>query len=70
MKQTLFEKLCQIDILQAAWMNVKSKNSAGGIDGMSVKDFGDNSEKYLSEILKNLKSGKWTPYPYYLEISQ
>lgn len=64
MRTKLFERLCQLDLLQSAWMNVKSKNSAGGIDGMSVKDFEEKSDKYLSEILKDLKSGTWTPYPY------
>ncbi len=31
---------------------------------MTVKDFEEKSDKYLSEILKDLKSGTWSPNPY------
>ena len=39
MKIKLFERLCSPEILQEAWISVKSKKSAGDIDGISVKDF-------------------------------
>ena len=60
----LFDNLCQNNLLYEAWTIVKAKNSAGGIDGMSITDFDDNSHKYISEILKELKEGKWKPQPY------
>lgn len=64
MKNKLFEKLCKKDLLYEAWATVKTKNSSGGIDGMSIKDFDADSDKHLTEILVELKAGKWTPFPY------
>lgn len=64
MKNQLFTRLCRKDALAEAWTTVKSRNSAGGIDGVTIKDFDEKSEKYLSEILTELKSGRWSPRPY------
>ena len=64
MKYKIFERLCKKELLYEAWVTVKTKNSSGGIDGMSIKDFDIDSDKYLTEILTELKSGKWAPFPY------
>ena len=64
MKNQLFVRLCQKNVLAEAWATVKSKNSAGGIDGITVSDFDEKADRYLSEILAELKSGRWTPQPY------
>lgn len=60
----LYGKLCQENLLYEAWRIVKSKNSAGGIDGMSIAEFDKDCHTYIPEIANDLKAGKWTPQPY------
>ena len=43
---------------------MKSKNSAGGIDGLSIAAFEEELETYIREISDSLKLGKWVPEPY------
>jgi len=43
---------------------VKSKNSAGGIDGLSVEAFEGALKKNLEELRKDLIEKKWNPEPY------
>jgi len=50
----LFDKLCSTDCLFAAWSSVKSKNSAGGIDGLSVLDFDNKLSENLFSLQKEL----------------
>lgn len=63
-EETLFATLCKVDTLYEAWEIVRSKNSSGGIDGMTVAQFEDNLERRLMELSEELKSGKWMPEPY------
>lgn len=60
----LFQTLCTPTFLFEAWKNVKSKNAAGGIDGISIAAFEDKLETYIREISDSLKLGKWVPEPY------
>lgn len=65
MKATsLFQKLCLDSTLQTAWKLVKSKGSAGGIDGVSLAEFECNLYSNLQSLVNDLKSGKWKPQPY------
>lgn len=61
---TMFQTLCTPTFLFEAWKSVKSKNSSGGIDGISIATFEDKLETYISEISDSLKLGKWVPEPY------
>lgn len=61
---TLFQTLCTPTFLFEAWKHVKSKNAAGGIDGLSIAAFEDKLETYIREISDSLKLGKWVPEPY------
>lgn len=61
---TMFQTLCTSTSLFEAWKNVKSKNAAGGIDGISIAAFEDKLETYIREISDSLKLGKWVPEPY------
>lgn len=56
---TLFQTLCTPTFLFEAWKHVKSKNAAGGIDGLSIAAFEDKLETYIREISDSLKLGKW-----------
>lgn len=63
-EETIFATLCKVDTLYEAWETVRSKNSSGGIDGMTVAQFEDNLERRLKELSEELKAGKWMPEPY------
>lgn len=60
----MFKRLCDINFLFSAWKIVKSKNSAGGIDGFSLIDFEENLQKNLTDLLIELKGKTWNPEPY------
>lgn len=58
LKQKLFSiygQLLSYKRLEEAWKHVKANRGAGGIDKVSIKDFEENKEKYLNEILYELK---------------
>lgn len=61
---TLYEKLYSIDHLFASWKHIKSKGSAGGVDGLSVVQFEENLHSHLLNLQKELKEGSWKPNPY------
>lgn len=64
MSTTLFHRLCQEQTLLAAWQLVKSKNAAGGLDGVSVAQYNENIGNHLADIITELRQGSWTPQPY------
>lgn len=50
--------------LYAAWLQVKSKQSAGGVDKHSVKDFSKNETENLQLIERKLKDQTYLPEAY------
>lgn len=60
----LFQELCSFSTLHAAWKAVKAKNSAGGVDGVSVAEFEKDLSAHLQKLEEELKTGKWSPEPY------
>ena len=63
-----FNYLCREATLYHAWNYVKSKGSAGGIDGVSIEEFNKGKYKQIHQIQEELKNGSWKPQPY-LQIS-
>jgi group II intron reverse transcriptase/maturase/CRISPR-associated endonuclease Cas1 len=59
-----YEQILDPALLKSAWLDVKSKATMGGIDGQDVASFDMDSEKYLGEILADLKNESFKPYPY------
>lgn len=64
-QQPLYSILCREETLYEAWKIVKSKDSVGGIDGITLSCFEDNVAKYIKELVEELKAGTWSPEPYY-----
>lgn len=62
-----FTNLCSIQTLNLAWITIKEKGSAGGVDGMSIDDFVKVKHKEILRLSEELKAGTWKPQPY-LEI--
>lgn len=65
---TQFNTLCQEATLYDAWNAVKSKGSAGGIDGVTIQEFNQDKIKQIKLLQEELQSGTWKPQPY-LQIS-
>lgn len=61
---TQFNTLCQETTLYEAWNTVKSKGSAGGIDGVTIEDFNKDKIKQIQQIREDLLNGTWKPQPY------
>lgn len=62
-----FDTLCSELSLYNAWNIVKEKGSAGGIDGVTIKDFDKEKRKLIPRLADELRNGTWKPMPY-LEI--
>ncbi len=59
-----FTTLCQEATLYKAWKDVKSKGSAGGIDGITIEGFDKVKVHQIKQIQEELKNGTWKPQPY------
>ena len=59
-----FNTLCQESTLYNAWNMVKSKGSAGGIDGVSIQEFDKEKWIQIPKLVEELKAGTWKPLPY------
>lgn len=59
-----FQTLCREATLYQAWNYVKSKGSAGGIDGVTIDEFNKDKIHQVRQIQEELKSGMWKPQPY------
>ena len=63
-QNSLYELLCKEETLYESWKAIRIKNSAGGIDGITLAYFEENAQKYITEIADELKKGIWVPEPY------
>lgn len=59
-----FNTLCQEATLYDAWNTVKSKGSAGGVDGMSIEEFNKDKINQIKQLKDELQKGEWRPQPY------
>jgi group II intron reverse transcriptase/maturase len=62
-RNKLFDKICSTDELKAAFKAVKSNGGAPGVDGVTVKDFGERLIAELGQLEKELKSWSYEPKP-------
>jgi len=62
--QTQYITLCRESTLYKAWNEVKSKGSAGGIDGVTIADFNKDKINLIRQIKDELQKGTWKPQPY------
>lgn len=58
------ESIIEANNLRNAWNAVRTKESAGGIDGTSVEEYGRNIGMNLKKLHCALAEGRWTPKPY------
>jgi RNA-directed DNA polymerase len=60
---SLIDKVYRIETLKQAWQKVAANAGAAGVDGQSVKQFGDRAEMYLKELSIALERGSYRPMP-------
>ena len=60
---SLIDKVYRIETLKQAWQKVAANAGAAGVDGQSVKQFGDRAEMYLKELSIELERGSYRPMP-------
>jgi group II intron reverse transcriptase/maturase/CRISPR-associated endonuclease Cas1 len=61
---TQFNTLCQETTLYEAWNAVKSKGSAGGVDGVTIEEFNKEKITHIKKLREDLIAGEWKPQPY------
>ncbi len=64
MNDQLFNSICNKHTLYSAWLRVKEKNTAGGIDRQTVQDYAVAVDKNLEELNRQLQSGIYIQQPY------
>ena len=64
MKANLFGSVVSFDNLCAAWKIVLAKDSAGGVDNVTLKSFGRNLRSNMEKLQKSILRGDWSPQPY------
>ncbi|MBI4691638.1 MAG: CRISPR-associated endonuclease Cas1 [Nitrospirae bacterium] len=61
--QSLLDKFLSKDNFLKAYRRISLKNSVGGIDKVSVEDFGRRLDTNIHKLIEQLKSGHYTPHP-------
>ena len=61
---TQFNTLCQEATLYDAWSTVRSKGSAGGVDGVTIDEFNKDKISQIKQLREELQKGEWKPQPY------
>ena len=64
MEIPIYVRASLIDNLLTAWQRIKLKDSAGGIDRVTVAMFEKNLDQNISQLSVELKAGKYIPLPY------
>jgi len=62
-QQSLFERVCSIDVLSLAFKAVKRNGGAPGIDGVSTEAFEERLSQELIQLKKELESWTYKPSP-------
>jgi len=60
----LFKQLCKSETLWKAWVDVKNKNTAGGIDQVTVEEFSGKAKSEVELMATEISEGKYIPLPY------
>lgn len=62
--KNLYQQLLDPNTLLRAWKIVKAKNSAGGVDGVSLLEFERNLSQNINTLSEDLARHQWQPLPY------
>ncbi|MGC8630772.1 MAG: reverse transcriptase domain-containing protein [Thermoplasmata archaeon] len=60
---SLYDKIWRIDVLNAAWKQVKQNGGTYGVDHITIQDIKKNEEAELAEIQTELRTKTFKPSP-------
>ena len=60
---SLFDRLCSLALLKAAFKEVRKNKGAPGIDGVTIKDFENNLVEKLGQLKEDLLNWHYKPAP-------
>lgn len=60
---SLIDKVYALPNLYLAWEKVQSNKGAGGVDGMTLKQFEEHLDDHIQELHRVLREGKYQPIP-------
>ncbi len=60
---SLIDKVYRIENLKKAYGAVKANNGAPGVDGQTVRAFGENLDDEIAKLHLELKTGTYRPSP-------
>lgn len=64
MDDSLYTSLCSTDILYSAWLRVKEKNTAGGVDKQTVQEYSVAVDRNIEKLITQLQTGSYIQQPY------
>lgn len=62
-ERSLFEKLCDLNNLQAGFKAVKKNGGAPGVDGVTVEEYEGRLDEELARLKKDLEGWIYKPSP-------
>jgi retron-type reverse transcriptase len=65
MEGLLYQEVCKVENLFSAWCKVKEKDSAGGIDRVTIDAFAAHLKQNLEALAEELRLYRYIPEPYY-----
>jgi group II intron reverse transcriptase/maturase/CRISPR-associated endonuclease Cas1 len=64
MNEELFDAICSKETLYNAWQKVKEKNTTGGVDRTTIKEYSLSIDEQLEKLSQQLQSGTYVQQPY------
>ncbi len=64
MEGGLYKEVWRTENLLSAWLKIKEKGSAGGIDKVTIESFEAVLDRNLKELAEQLSSYHYIPEPY------
>jgi RNA-directed DNA polymerase len=58
---SLMDKVCAPKTLALAWARVRANRGTAGVDGQSVERFEAQADRYLAELSRELREGRYRP---------
>mgnify|MGYP001568695341 CR=1 FL=1 len=61
--ENLLEKFLSTSNFLSAYQRIATKKSAGGLDGVTVEEFGRHLDQHISKLQKEIRERRYIPQP-------